>query len=1151
MFMISMVSAFESSLDDKKFVSPDKTLITYVDTALFSEDTTLAEFELKTPHVNQIGLGYQQYFEYEIRNTYEDISDMIGDVEVYNVNDNMKPTNLPIDLKYKVITNEKGIEKDCSMDNKTFKETCVDVPYDRDVVSYEDYTPKTIIKGETITISGWGYANEGDHYEWIPNFYNDKLRVEEWASWTADLNTDIVAYWNFEEASGDLLDQVVSNDGTNDGCEYGTAGIIDDCWTFVAANTDFVTIPDNAALKFASGDFSVQAWVKYPETASTLYIINKGTEEVGGIRWTIQIASTAGAIYWSIDDNTAAKTIKTTGTNYDNDAWHHVVGVRDGNNLILYVDGSAETPLDITGYGSLDTTEDLKIGARSEDDRRNWEGEIDEVGIWNRTLSPEEVTQLYNGGAGITYTDVFTTAAEITLNSPADASTFSTQSITFNTTVTDDQQVANVTLYIDDIAEQTNTSNFNGTYIFTETLTEGEHTWKIGAWNNQSLESNSSTRTIIIDTTTPFISAVMNTPIVYNPADNVTINFTASDTNLDTCWWRGNSGGAIVHTGLTFNCSETQLNIIANSTYAFNNIQLVVNDTAGNVNASAYVVWAYDSIAPEVEHLSPLIFDQNNSNPMGVTVGYNITAVNKDTCWYDLGNSTNVTLNCSATSQVINLASGQWNVTLYANDTIGNENSTTASFYINAFTETFDNDNPAVEQEPQTLIMHLANLSYLSSLVGNLTYNGTNYVGTVDNDTISVTLNTPAVTVNTDVNFSFTYLLNNESFTTSNQTQTIQNLAGIEVGTSCSAGLSEAMYFNFKAENNLTAHNGTANYLFRYGITNSSSRTTSGTVSNVAGFYLCINSTVYNNYSMGLGEIQYERTGFTDRRYYNFQGDKLTNVTQNHTLYSLNNADSTSFLFTVQAPDLNPYVENYLSLNRWYPELDQYNTVELARTDDKGQTVMKVYTENVDYRLGVYETNGTLLFLSDPFRLVCAVSPCNYLITITGDTGQLFETWSSLNSSITYDNGTFTYVYNDPTQTTDSMTFKVYKMTGTADVEICSDNATGFTSVMYCNVSGYTGQLKAVGFRTASPQVAVISRIESVYADSIAQDMGVIITLGVMFILVMVGIVSPVLTVILAIVGLIPAITFGIVPLQVMLIFGAIGFIVIAYMRKT
>ena len=45
----------------------------------------------------------------------------------------------------------------------------------------------------------------------------------------------------------------------------------------------------------------------------------------------------------------------------------------------------------------------MEIGSRSSGAWNEFEGEIDELGIWSRVLTADEVTELWNGGAGITY----------------------------------------------------------------------------------------------------------------------------------------------------------------------------------------------------------------------------------------------------------------------------------------------------------------------------------------------------------------------------------------------------------------------------------------------------------------------------------------------------------------------------------------------------------------------------------------------------------------------------------------------------------------------------------------------------------------------------------------------------------------------------
>jgi len=100
----------------------------------------------------------------------------------------------------------------------------------------------------------------------------------------------------------------------------------------------------------------------------------------------------------------------------------------------------------------------------------------------------------------------------------------------------------------------------------------------------------------------------------------------------------------------------------------------------------------------------------------------------------------------------------------------------------------------------------------------------------------------------------------------------IQNLSVSASG--CAAGLSEALHYDFKGEKNSTSLNNTIDYIFRYGISNNTLRTTAGSLESTT-LSVCINSTVWNNYSIGYGEIQYQPVGYSDRRYYTFSADRI------------------------------------------------------------------------------------------------------------------------------------------------------------------------------------------------------------------------------------------------------------------------------------
>lgn len=86
-------------------------------------------------------------------------------------------------------------------------------------------------------------------------------------------------------------------------------------------------------------------------------------------------------------------------TKIDDNEWHFITAVRVGNVIRLYVDGKLEAERNdvadvvATGMG------DIKIGGTTAGANRNFGGYVDEVAIWNRALTHDEVRQIYTRGA--------------------------------------------------------------------------------------------------------------------------------------------------------------------------------------------------------------------------------------------------------------------------------------------------------------------------------------------------------------------------------------------------------------------------------------------------------------------------------------------------------------------------------------------------------------------------------------------------------------------------------------------------------------------------------------------------------------------------------------------------------------------------------
>lgn len=466
-----------------------------------------------------------------------------------------------------------------------------------------------------------------------------------------------------------------------------------------------------------------------------------------------------------------------------------------------------------------------------------------------------------------------------------------------------------------------------------------------------------------------------------------------------------------------------------------------------------------------------------------------------------------------------------------AKDNSGNSFNTSTRTFIVDYPTTISYTTNLIEGDTTTIYFNFTSGSIVSTSA-NVTWNGTNYTMSLINNNgtlaqFSRSFTIPDVTINSNLNSRITYYVNSYLANTTNFTQTIFNVPPLVVSASCT---DKAIKFDLKDEANLSVINGTFQYNFRYGTTtNNTISEVYGNITNVNTFYVCINATISNSWVLGDGMVFYSSSGYVDRRYYLFDGMALSNATQNITLYDLASADQTSFKLEIEDTSLTPYVNKFTTLVRWYPDLNQYNVVDMGLTDETGSTVIHVRTEDVDYRIGVYERNGTLINLADPIRMVCLVSPCTYTLKISpGDTD--YTSFLNIDYSFTFNEttGIWSFVFSDSSQRTSLMNMTVYKLTGTSVYPICSANVTGASGAMTCNTSIYTGNLKGVVERSASPPVPIVQKLVSIGSSAFQSKFGLFLSLLIAIPIIFIfAFMTPIGAVIGGVISLIPALYFG------------------------
>lgn len=215
-------------------------------------------------------------------------------------------------------------------------------------------------------------------------------------AWAAD---GMVSYWRFDEGEGTTAyDSVGANDGTLINEPVWTIGQVGGALSF-DGDKDYVDCGNDSSLDVTDA-ITVAAWVKRPnfETHGTIAGKTNGNSVTAGYG----LFSYIGGLEYNFYSGGWRRT--TPRVTITPNEWHYVVGTFDGNNAYLYVDGEQKASLAYTGAITAATGYSFHIAFWRPGLTSYLNGIIDEVAIYNRALTPEEIQQHYwNGLQGQDY----------------------------------------------------------------------------------------------------------------------------------------------------------------------------------------------------------------------------------------------------------------------------------------------------------------------------------------------------------------------------------------------------------------------------------------------------------------------------------------------------------------------------------------------------------------------------------------------------------------------------------------------------------------------------------------------------------------------------------------------------------------------------
>ncbi|MBI4712536.1 MAG: LamG domain-containing protein [Planctomycetes bacterium] len=208
-----------------------------------------------------------------------------------------------------------------------------------------------------------------------------------------------MGYWPLGEGTGTTTYDRSgnNNNGTLTNGPIWTTGRYGNACSFDGTD-DSVIVPDSALWNIATGDFTIELWVKHnnlPDIQQNYISQAISNDYYWFLRKERPADGNIVSFVYKNGDNTAAKRIDVNGSAITDLNWHYVVATKNGTNWYLYLDGvqvgsASGSPL------AGDFAHTLEIGRYTDlAPTQVMNGLIDNVRIYNRALTAAEVASRY------------------------------------------------------------------------------------------------------------------------------------------------------------------------------------------------------------------------------------------------------------------------------------------------------------------------------------------------------------------------------------------------------------------------------------------------------------------------------------------------------------------------------------------------------------------------------------------------------------------------------------------------------------------------------------------------------------------------------------------------------------------------------------
>jgi hypothetical protein len=207
----------------------------------------------------------------------------------------------------------------------------------------------------------------------------------------------LVAKYSFN--SGNANDEVGTNHGIVNGAMLSADrfGNVNKAYNFI--NGDYIALPSASELKSIA--MTVSLWIKIDSIASSnvganyIYSVVNSTTNAYFASF-VMCAYASDGKYLNVSQNGPSQSVLGFSANSNSSSWQHYVMSIDNDSIKMYIDNQKQWSY-FKGFATTYSADSVYIGASGNTTYTGFlNGSVDDIRVYDRVLTPTEVTALYN-----------------------------------------------------------------------------------------------------------------------------------------------------------------------------------------------------------------------------------------------------------------------------------------------------------------------------------------------------------------------------------------------------------------------------------------------------------------------------------------------------------------------------------------------------------------------------------------------------------------------------------------------------------------------------------------------------------------------------------------------------------------------------------